>query len=82
MIRWTDEQLKAAGIDRTRLTTLLGHLDNAHKLMGRLGLSVYAESGCCYLIHDSRPEHTPRGGADHGAIVADGPVGRFDGGAW
>lgn len=86
MIRWTAEQLRAAAIDRRKLEAVLEHLAAAHRLMGRLGLSVYACDGCAYLIHDSRPEHVSdgRGGlvADHDAIVATGPTGRFDGGGW
>lgn len=81
-IRWDDEQLEEAGIDKVELKKLVSKLKSCSRMMQRMGLQVYGESGDGYLIHESRPEHDERTlEADFGAIVADVGPG-FDGGGW
>jgi hypothetical protein len=80
-IRWTDDQLKAAGIRKRELVALVRKLNECSAAMRRMGLSLYGSDGCGYLIHRSRPEHDGSGNADFGAIVADAGNG-FDGGGW
>lgn len=81
-VNWTDAQLKAAGIPKRRLMTLLRRLEDADFRLRELGLMVYAESGTCHLIHPSRPTHDTRGKADHGSPVASVGCLPWDGGAW
>lgn len=80
-IRWTDEQLKQAGISKKKLSSLVKKLVACSEEMQELGLFLYASDGSGYLIHRSRPEHDKAGKADFGAIVADVGYG-FDGGGW
>jgi hypothetical protein len=80
-IKWTDEQLKAAGIPKRRLAALVRKLADCSRTMQQLGLSVYGSDGSGHLIHRSRPEHDKKGKADFGAIVASVGLG-FDGGGW
>lgn len=80
-IEWSDEQLAAAGIDKTKLIKLVRSLQACSKLMIEMDLHVYGASGSGCLIHSSRPTHKGRGEADQGAVVA--RVGQnFDGGDW
>jgi hypothetical protein len=80
-IRWTDEQLKAAGIDKRKLKKLLRLLREAGVLMNTMSLEVYGESGSGNLIHRSRPTHDTSGKADLGSVVANVGFG-FNGGGW
>ncbi len=84
MIEWTDEQLKAAGIDKRKLQSLDRRLNQCAKDMRELGLHLYGAAGTGCLIHKSRPTHIDRPGgetADQGSIVASVGDG-FDGGDW
>lgn len=80
-IRWTDAQLKEAGIDKRKLKALAKKLEECSNQMEAMGLSVYGESGGGHLIHTSRPTHDRQYNADLGSVVA--YVGQgFDGGGW
>lgn len=79
-IRWTNRQLREAGISKRKLRSLMKKFEVITKMMDEMGLVVYGESGEGNLIHVSRPEHD-NGAADHGAVVATVGWG-FDGGAW
>lgn len=80
-IRWTDEELNSAGIDRKRLEHLVRSLRKASKELTAMGLTVYGSDGTGYLIHRSRPEHDDQMNMIENAIVADVGFG-FDGGGW
>lgn len=80
-IRWSNSQLREAGIKKSKLKSLVKRLLKCSEDMQEMGLEVYGSDGTGYLIHESRPDHADDGSADLGAIVADvGP--RFNGGGW
>lgn len=84
-IRWTDEQLAAAGIDKKKLQLLVRKLNDAANLMDEMDMQIYGAAGSGNLIHRSRPTHIdlPSGDhrADQGSVVAWVGEG-FDGGDW
>lgn len=80
-ILWTNEQLKAAGINKRRLKSLVKKLRECSALMVEMGFEVYGQSGSGRLIHESRPTHDKYCNPDFGSVVAD--LGeRFNGGDW
>lgn len=85
MIEWTDDQLKAAGINKRKLKKVVRLLEESSALMWSMGLHVYGASGSGCLVHKSRPTHidTPMGNskADQGCVVARVGEG-YDGGDW
>lgn len=79
-IDWSDAQLKAAGVPKRKLKSLVRKLGECAEMMQELGFTLYGSDGSGYLIHNSRPEHVD-GKADFGAIVSHVGFG-FDGGGW
>lgn len=79
-IRWDDEKLKAAGLDKKKLWALVRRLRKCGKDMQAMGLEVYG-SGSGYLIHKSHPTHNEKEKADKTSVVAElGPG--YNGGDW
>jgi hypothetical protein len=82
MINWTDEELESAGIDKSKLKSMVARFKRLSREMHEMGLHVYGQSGTGHLIHSSRPTHSGRKcDADHGSSVAHIGQG-FDGGDW
>ena len=71
MIRWNDDQLAAAGIDKRRLRGLERHLRTTVREMQAMGLYLHFDrTGATYLVHESRAPFAEDGGNDYGAAVA------------
>lgn len=82
MIKWNNEQLAAAGIDRRRLAALVRRLRTSLREMEAMSLNLhFDETGDACLVHDSRPPFTDDCTSDHGAAIV--WLGRgFEGGHW
>lgn len=83
-IKWSDDQLNSAGIDKKKLQSLVRRLSRCSKDMSEMGLHIYGASGSGNLVHESRPTHGfVHNGMqpDQGSVVAFVGIG-FDGGDW
>jgi hypothetical protein len=81
-IKWTDEQLEAAGLDKKKVVKMVGQFRKLSKEMLKMGLYVYGASGTGNLIHNSRPTHNGRAAEpDRESPIADLGYG-YDGGDW
>ena len=84
-LKWSDEQLRAAGLEKRKVNSIVFRLRKISEEMRAMGLSVYGASGSGHLMHSSRPTHIDLPG---GATKADmdSPVAwigfGFDGGDW
>lgn len=82
MIRWTDEELVAAGIDRERLAALVRRLRTSLREMEAMSLNLhFDETGDACLVHESRSPFDDNDCIDRGAAIVWLGLG-FEGGHW
>ena len=81
-IKWSDDQIRTAGIDKRKLKKLYRLLEEAGKIMEEQKLELYGASGNCSIVHISRPTHDEKGCADYGSEVMSVGYGWWNGGDW
>lgn len=81
MIRWSDRQLAAAGIDKRRLAALVRRLGTSAREMEALGLNLhFDQTGDACLVHVSEPPFAGEGHHNRAAVAWIGPG--LEGGHW
>jgi hypothetical protein len=71
MIRWSDEQLAAAGINKRRLRALERRLRTTAREMQAMNLFLHFDrTGVACIVHESRQPFGDDGGNDYEAAVA------------
>jgi len=81
-IEWTDEQLKGAGINKSKLMRLIKKIDAISEEMRGLKLQFYAANGEACLTHLSRSTHSGNAEPDYQAVISYMGTGWMDGGDW
>ncbi len=71
MIRWSDKQLAAAGIDKRWLQALVRRLRSSAREMQVMNLCLHFDrTGDACLVHETRPPFAGDETSDHGAAIA------------